>query len=757
MEEGMSLVRDLAVILIAAGVFTILSKALKQPLILGYILAGILVGPHVDWLPGISSKEAVEQWSNLGVIFMMFGLGLEFSFKKLLKVGSGPIITALLKAAGVFIIGYVTGQALGWKTMECIFLGGLLSMSSTAVVLKSYDDMGLKGKPWASLVFGTLVVEDLIAILLMVLLSTLAVSNNFEGGEMLLGLGKLLFFLILWFLVGIFLIPTILKKARKYITDEILLIVSVGLCFGMVTLALGAGYSSALGAFLMGSILAETIESEHISSLLSPIKDLFSAIFFVSVGMMVDPAVIAENWAIILLLTLVVMLTHIVFCASGIIVTRNGLTNAVHTGFSLAQLGEFGFIIAGVGCTLGVMRDFIYPVIIAVSVITTFTTPYMIKLGGPVDRLLHRKLPARALERLDTVKENTSVAEQSLWKKLLRAYFLRILLYGVVIIGILLLSKLFLEPAIDRIFQQWPQNARDGIIVAITLLAMLPFIFGMSVRSGDINVYINKLKGKKNSNLWPVVGLTLTRSFLGIAIILGVVTTYFELSWWSILLLVAAGITLILIGRYKMKQLQEKGVLKEYALENHFLENLNQKEEIERKQRPVTASVQRVLAGYDVHIEGVDISADSNYIGLKMKDIPFRADTGVNIIKIQRGSQNILIPDGNTVIYPHDRLVAVGTTAQIDALRRMITDSVEVRTSPQAAESFEVIPVTLTETSFLTGTMLKETNLREQHCMVISVLRGDEFITNPRPDLRFQSGDTVWIAGEKASCEWLKG
>ena len=400
MEEELNLVRDLAVILISAGVFTIISKALKQPLVLGYILAGFLIGPNVDFFFGISSNEAVHQWSEIGIIFMMFGLGLEFSFKKLLKVGSGALITAGSKAVGVFVLGFVVGQAMGWTSMECVFLGGLLSMSSTAVVIKSYEDMGLKNKPYAGMVFGTLVVEDLIAILLMVLLSTMAVSNKFAGGEMLFNLGKLAFFLILWFLVGIYVIPTLLSKARKWLNDEILLIVSIGLCLGMVTFASAVGFSSALGAFVMGSILAETTESEHIEKLVGPIKNLFGAIFFISVGMMVSPSVIAANWFIILILALLVIVTHILFSAFGVVITGGGLENGVHTGFSLAQLGEFGFIIAGVGVSLGVMREFIYPVIIAVSVITTFTTPYMIKLAAPSYNFLLRKLPQSWLKRL---------------------------------------------------------------------------------------------------------------------------------------------------------------------------------------------------------------------------------------------------------------------------------------------------------------------------------------------------------------------
>ena len=622
-------------------------------------------------------------------------------------------------------------------------------MSSTAVVLKSYEDMGLKDKPWASQVFGTLVVEDLIAILLMVLLSTLAVSNNFKGGEMFLNLGKLLFFLILWFLIGIFVIPTLLKRARKFITDEILLIVSIGLCFGMVTLATSAGYSTALGAFLMGSILAETVESEHIEKLLSPIKDLFSAIFFVSVGMMINPAVLGAHWAIILLLTVLVMVTHIVFSATGIIITGNGLTNGVHTGFSLAQLGEFGFIIAGVGASLGVMSEFIYPVIISVSVITTFTTPYMIKLAGPADRLLQRKLPEKTIARLQpAAKENQSVAEQGYWKRLLKSYFIRILLYGVILTAIFILSTVYFDPLAERLFASWTESARSALVVAVTLLLMFPFLVGMTVSSGDITRLGKKLIADKETNRLPLMGLMLVRSFIGIAVILGVISTHFDLSWWAILLILVAGVVLIIIARRKNKTLD--------GLEKRFLGNLNQKEEIEKKRKPVTTSVRDKMAGYDVHLELVELSPDSKFVGCKIREIPFRSETGANIIKIERGSRSILVPDGETVVYPFDRLLAVGTTSQIVALRKMVSAAVET-TEPMAKdEHFDVRKVHLKEDSFLTGMLLRETNMRDYRCMVISVLRGEEFMTNPRPDMRFQSGDIVWIAGETASLNWLK-
>ena len=747
MSEELNLVRDLAVILVSAGVFAIISKALKQPLILGYIIAGFLVGPNIDFFPGISSQEAVHQWSEIGVIFLMFALGLEFSFKKLLKVGSSALVTAGTKFLGVFILGFIVGQALSWSTMESVFLAGLLSMSSTTVVLKSFDEMGLKNKPYAGMVFGTLVVEDLIAILLMVLLSTMAVSNKFAGGEMLFNLGKLAFFLILWFLVGIYVIPTLLQKAKRWINDEILLVVCIGLCFGMVTLASAVGFSSALGAFVMGSILAETIESEHIMKIVSPIKDLFGAIFFVSVGMMISPAVIGKYWYIILILVLVVYLTHIAFSAAGIILTGKGLENGVHTGFSLAQLGEFGFIIASVGVSLGVMRDFIYPIIIAVSVITTFTTPYMIRLAGPAHQLLLRKLPARWLKAMDSIESKTTVAEQSEWKKLIKAYVLRIVLYGVILFAIAILSHRVLEPALYKYFTLWTDFTHNLVTVCITLALMAPFIYGLGVTSGSISQSAGKLLREKDSNKWPLLGLILLRAFLAVGVIAAVISSHFSLAGWSIVLILVAGVLFFILARYFVRH--------NSSLESRFLANLNEKEEAEARKKPVSSSVQKKMGAYNVKIESLVVSQDCSYAGQKLGDIHFGLNTGANVIKIVRGSRSITIPGSNVEIFPGDELVTVGTQEQLDAMRAMLADA-ELPAPSCADDDFTVMPIVLGPQSYLTGKTLRSCNLRDYHCMVISVLHGSEFTTNPKPDYVFEEGDTVWLAGEKSSCDWLR-
>ena len=755
MGSELNLVADLAVILIAAGIFTVISRALKQPPILGYIIAGFLVSPHLGLLPAISSVESVEQWSEIGIIFLLFALGLEFSFKKLLKVGSTALITAGTNCIGMFMVGLMLGSALGWTTMESLFLGGMMSMSSSSVIIKAFNDMGLKKKPYAPLVFGSLIVQDLIAVVLMVLLSTLAVSNKFSGAEMVWNLAKLSFFIILWFLVGIYVIPTLLKRARKYMNDEILLIISIGLCFGMVALATAVGFSAALGAFVLGSIRAETSEGEHIEHLVSGIKDLFGAIFFVSVGMMIDPAVIAGHWGTILIIAILAVGGIMTFITIGALLAGKSLDTAVHTGFSLAQLGEFGFILASLGVSLGVMRGFIYPVIISVSVLTTFATPFMIKAADPASLWLHRKLPAKLLSRINTSDEEFqggSKAEKSEWKAFLTAYATRIVLYGIMLVAVLIGSHVFLDGFLEKVMNGLNPTLIKWTGVVITLVVMAPLLYGLAVQRGSLQNHVHKLLQEKDGNKWPLLSLMVLRLLIAVSFILVFISSKFVLTWWMVLLIVAATLTLLrVLPRY----------IKMSGLEDQFISNLNAREMEARRNAPVTHTIREKLSGYDVHLDSFYISPDSSYVGRKLRDMPFRSMTGVNIVKIVRGTRSILIPSGDESIYPYDRLLAVGTSAQIADFAKLmehdVVDPYALRLQSGGDDmdfAVEVIPVT--ESSFLYGKALKELAMRDSGCMVISVLRENEFIANPKADLRFQAGDTVWIAGEKESCGFFR-
>lgn len=745
MSEEMNLVADLALILVAAGVFTIISKALRQPLILGYIVAGFVVGPHLGLFPDITSTEAVNQWSEIGIIFLLFALGLEFSFKKLLKIGSSALITAGTICIGMFLAGIITGRLMSWSMMESIFLGGMLSMSSTTIIIKSYDDLGLKNKPYAALVFGSLVFEDLIAVLLMVLLSTMAVSNKFAGGEMIMGLAKLAFFLILWFLVGIYLIPTMLKKAQKYLNDEILLIVAIGLCFGMVALASYVGFSSALGAFVMGSILAETLESEHIRHLVSGIKDLFGAIFFVSVGMMVDPAVIGQHWGTIIILALVSVCGILLFSTSGSILSGQGLENSVHTGFSMAQLGEFAFIIAGLGSSLGVLRDFIYPVVIAVSVLTTFTTPYMIKAADPAYAFLNRHLPEGIINRINaSTGKGRTAASANEWRKLIKDYLLRITLYGVVLIAISIGSHLYLDNFIERLLPSISATLKSTICVVVTLTVMSPFLVGLAVKGSSIAKSSDKLLKEKEGNFWPVIALALLRIFIAMYFVLFVVVGHFDISFLMVLLILVVGVLFFFLAR--------KSLIHFSSLEDRFIANLNEKEMHERRMAPVTTSVNDKFSGYDVHTELFDVPQESVFAGKCLKDLPLRDLSGANIVKIMRGKLSLTIPSGDEMIFPGDRLLAVGTSEQLESLSQAMCANVFV--SAQKDGEFELEPLTLQEDSYLTGKTLREADMRSYGCMVISLLHDGELIANPKPDYRFRAGDVVWLAGEKSACDW---
>jgi len=746
MSEELNLVKDLALILIAAGIFTIISKALKQPLILGYIVAGFIVGPHLG-LFGITSAESVEQWSEIGIIFLLFALGLEFSFKKLLKVGSSALITAGCVCVGMFVTGNIVGHALGWTHMEGIFLGGLMSMSSTTIIIKAFTDLGLKNKSYATLVFGTLVVEDLIAVVLMVLLTTIATANQFAGGEMLMGLAKLLFFLILWFLVGIYVIPSFLKWARKYLNDEILLLVAIGLCFGMVSLAVYAGFSAALGAFVMGSILSETIEGEHISKLVVNIKDLFGAIFFVSVGMMVDPAVIAAHWLPILILTIVTVIGMTIFGSLGALVSGRGLNTAVHTGFSLAQLGEFSFIIAGLGVSLGVMRGFIYPVIIAVSVITTFTTPYMIKAATPVCNFLYKKLPVKLLAKLDPTPDSgsTSAEEQSLWASLLKSYFLRVLLYSVILLAIFLGSKMYLDKLLVRLLPDATDALRNAVSLAVTLVVMAPFLYGLAVNGHDIKHAAVQLMKEKDSNKWPILALVFLRIFIAIAFVIATILLHYQLSYWSLLLIVLAGVAFFIVARRSVHQFD--------ALESRFITNLNQKEEYERMRTPIASGVRSKMKGHDVAAESVTISPNSEYAGKKLKDIPFRQKYGINIAKVIRGSKRILIPSPEEHIYPYDEVLAIGTNEEVKRfVEEMNAEDEQMRISYET-DDFVLDTFELQKGCYLDGKMLKDTNMRQHGCMVVGVERNGLSLMSPKPDFVFEAGDFVWLAGERVECE----
>ncbi|MDR0414535.1 MAG: cation:proton antiporter [Prevotellaceae bacterium] len=570
-----ALVADLALILITAGIVTILFKWLRQPVVLGYIVAGFMVGPHMHLMPSVADGQNVATWSEIGIIFLLFALGLEFRFKKLLEVGGTALIAAIINMGAMLGMGYVVGHLLGWTSIESIFLGGMISMASTTIIIKAFNDLGKQRQRFASIVFGILIIEDIAAILMMVLFSTIAVSKTFEGAQLVTSLLKLIFFMVMWFVVGIFVIPPILKRVKQFLNDETLLIVSCGLCLGMVMLAQGVGFSAALGAFIMGSILAETVQAKRIERLVQPLKNLFGAVFFVSVGMMIVPSLIVEHIVPILILTAVVLIGRVIFATLGVVASGESLKVSLQAGFSLAQIGEFSFIIATLGIQLGVISDFIYPIVVAVSVVTTFTTPYGIKYSEMAYNKLEKWVPKRWSKLLDGYAQGKNKEEEdnpsNEWLTLLKRLFVPVLIYFTLAVAIVILSRIALIPFI---MEQLPSTFGKIAAAALSILLMSPFLYGItSPRHLLSNKVFFKLLKENHFNKGVLILLNLSRTFLCILLILSVLLPLFPRATGG-LIFIAILITIFISFNPRYEQQTKK-------IEAAFRENLNNEEEEE--------------------------------------------------------------------------------------------------------------------------------------------------------------------------------
>ncbi|MDR2862229.1 MAG: cation:proton antiporter [Syntrophobacterales bacterium] len=738
----LTLVNDLALILVSAGVMTLIFRRFKQPLVLGYIVAGFLISPYFDLFPTVVSENNVAEWAEIGVIFLLFALGLEFSFKKMFNVGAAASITAITEMAAMLCIGFFVGHLLGWTTLESIFLGGMLAMSSTTIIIKAFEDLKLRNQKFTNIVFGTLIIEDILGILMMVMLSTIAVSKGVAGGEMGLGLLKLSFFLILCFLIGIYILPTFFRQFRNWLNDETLMVISIGLCFGLVALATHFGFSAALGAFIMGSILAETIEGAHIEHLTKNIKDFFGAVFFVSVGMMVNPHTLAEYWLPILILTLVTIFGKTFFSFLGVLLSGQPLKVSMQAGFSLAQIGEFAFIIATLGYTLGVMREFIYPIIVAISVITTFTTPYFVRLANPFYDWLNPKLPWRFKTFLDNYSSGGDIAkDESHWKKFVKRYLINALIYSVLSIAVVLCFTHFVCPFVVREFSGHLPDLLIGLINSLlTIIAMIPFLMGLVVVSRKNREIAAKLIADGHSaTRRGLTALTILRLFLATFFVMLVLFINFKTtsSWLTILLLSA------IMG---FLFLAHKNFKAHWIMEDHFLSNLLQKEEYERQKSPLRSSINSQLS--DIHLAKIIVSPDAPLVGKRLREIDLRKNYNVNIVKIIRGHKEIYFPGGDDFIYPSDHLTAIGTDEQISSFSQIM--EIENMDEPQIQKGdVELSSFVIKEDSPILGKDLMQTEFRSSGCMVIKVDRGEETFTNPDGAFIFAEGDLVWIAGER--------
>lgn len=724
------LITDLGLILAAAAVTTLLFKKIRQPLVLGYILAGLLVGPHIKFIPTVTDNDSIHIWAEIGVIFLLFSLGLEFSFKKLVKVGGSASITAIVEVVCMLSIGFVAGKAMGWGAMDSIFLGGILSVSSTTIIIRAFEELGVKHKKFAGLVFGVLIVEDLVAILLLVLLSTLAVSQQFAGAEMFFSILKLCFFLILWFIGGIFLVPTFLKATKKLMNDETMLIVSIALCLIMVMLAVKVGFSPALGAFIMGSILAETTQAEKIEHLTKSVKDLFAAIFFVSVGMMIDPSILIEYAMPILVITVATVAGKFLSSGLGALVSGQPLKTSVQTGMSLAQIGEFSFIIATLGLTLKVTSDFLYPIAVAVSAITTFTTPYLIKASEPFYLFLERKLPKKWVEGLNRYSSSTAgITTMSDWKTLLKGYTFNTIIHSVILIAIIFVGSKYLQPFVAANIL----NGNKGIIVSlvISLILMAPFLWALAIR---------RIERKAHSHLWlnkkytrgPLIALEVLRISLAIFAV-GFLIFQFYNTWVAVTIAFALIILGMFIFSRKLQSFYDR-------MEHRFLYNLNAREEQNK---------QPEILPWDTHLTELTISPESQLVGKSLIELAVREKYGVNIALIERGNKMIPTPGRNERLYPNDKVMLIGTDDQLAAVNELFKstdDETQEPTFPKKDMTLQKIVINSASPVF--AQTIRDSGIREKtQGLVVGIERKGQRILNPDSTLVFENEDIVWIVG----------
>ena len=730
------LISDLGLILVTAAIAVLLFRFLKQPLVLGYLVAGFLAGSQSSFFPTVKDINSVNVWAEIGVIFLLFSLGLEFSFKKLMKVGGTASITALTQIIFMVAIGYFVGQFMDWGKMNSLFLGVILSISSTTIILKTFDELGVKAQKFAGNVIGALIVQDIIAILMMVLLSTVAVSQQFSGSELFKSILKLIFFLTIWFVAGIFFIPTLLKKAKHLLTDEMLLIISLALCLLMVLFAANVGFSPALGAFIMGSIIAETTQAEHIEHLVKPVKDLFGAVFFVSVGMLIDPGMLMKYAVPVGILTFVVIIGQSVSATIGTLLSGQPLKQSVQTGMSLSQIGEFSFIIATLGMTLNVTSDFLYPIVVAVSAITTFTTPFMVKLSTPFSIYLEKKLPRRWVKRIERYSANTeAIKSVSTWQIVLKAYLTQVIIHSIIIVAIIILSSKYLLPLVEH------SKFGNAIAALITTVLLSPFLWALSLRRVAVKQVHELMQVKKYQG--PIVVLIFLRIALSL-FYFGFILNEFFSPVIAFIALVIAVISYILFPK-KLHSFYNK-------IERQFIRNFNDRE-ISKQ----TNKRQNTLSPWDGHMANFFIAKESNLAGKTLTELEIREQFGINIASIKRGEITINIPIRSERLFPGDEISIIGTDEQVKLFKNYL-DKHEIEDPENTAKEEIILQQLELKNRVCIGKSIRESEIREKtHGIIVGIERNGKRILNPESHLILESDDILWIAGNKKKiAEFMK-
>lgn len=750
MSELPELVQDLALILVVAGFVTLLFKKLKQPLVLGYIVAGFLVSPHMSYTMSVVDQGDIQTWADIGVIFLLFSLGLDFSIKKILKMGASPIIAACTIIFSMMVLGIIVGHSFGWKEMDCIFLGGMVAMSSTTIIYKAFSDMGLTQQGFASTVMSVLILEDILAIVMMVMLSTVASGNSPDGVQLLGSIMKIGFFLVLWFVVGLFAIPLFLRSVRKILNSETLLIVSLGFCCLMAVISTQVGFSAAFGAFVMGSILAETVEADKIIRLVDPVKNLFGAIFFVSVGMLVKPDVIVQYAIPILLLVITILVGQALFGTLGYLLGGQTLKNAMRCGFSMAQVGEFAFIIATLGKSLGVISEFLYPVVVAVSVITTFLTPYMIRAAEPCYNILVKHLPKRWVRRLTHIQTNNvgeSASTNNLWKVLMKKMIFNTLIYGILSAAVIAIMFSAALPICRNLSIKWTGSHWIGNAVCgfLTILFIAPFLRSIVMKQNHSEAF-KALWTDRRINRLPLTATILARVLIALSFIF-YICNYLTRFKNALMIAVAVGLLiLMLLSRWLKKR--------SITLERLFIQNLQSRDIEAQKQGKKKPLFANHLIDRDIHIANLELPDDSLWAGKTLYSLKLRNRFGVHISSILRGSKHINIPNGGTILFPGDKLQAIGNDEQLTKLSKAMKAELQPTITDIEKHEMKLRSFTISKTSPFIGKTLKDSGIRDEYnCMVVGVDEGQKNLTLITPSRSLQAGDVLWVVGEEKDLE----
>ena len=750
MAEIPFLVKDLALILMVAGVVTLIFKRLKQPLVLGYIVAGFLVSPHMPYTVSVMDETDIQTWADIGVIFTLFSLGLDFSFKKIVKMGASPVIACIVIVFCMMMLGISVGHGFGWDRMDCIFLGGMLAMSSTTIIYKAFDDMGLRQQKFASMVMSVLILEDILAIVMMVMLSAIAGGSNPDGEQMISSVLRIGFFLVLWFIVGIFAIPLFLRSVRKLINGETLLVVSLGLCCGMAVLSTKVGFSSAFGAFVMGSILAETIEAEKIIKLVEPVKNLFGAIFFVSVGMLVDPKILVEYAVPILALVGTILVGQAIFGTFGFMLGGESLKSAMRCGFSMAQIGEFSFIIASLGLSLGVISNFLYPVVVAVSVITTFLTPYMIRLALPSYQQMEKHLPCKFINILNHfAMSHPSTQQQSKWKSLIRQMAINTIAYSILSAATIAMMFTFVLPLMRNLLPGWQlhwyANALTGLL---TVVLISPFLRAIVMKKNHSPEW-KRLWVESSINRIPLLFTIVVRYIIALAFIFYIIN-YLSRFTNALIVCIGAVVVLLMVASRRIKK-------RSIVMERLFIHNLRSRDiaaQVNGEKRPLYAGH---LLDRDIHISEIEVPEDSTWCGKSLKELHLRERFGIDMSSIRRGSQRLNIPNGDTVIFPGDKLQIIGNDDQIHKFSQTLTSELAPEDVDIEKREMKLRQLIISGGSEFLGKTLIESGIRDKYnCMVVGLEEGRENLTRVLPTRVFKKGDIIWLVGEEADLQKIQ-